>query len=110
MLSWSSDEEIYGGTVSMWVEKTSSGVCPSMVATTLKRSCATGILCVVYPMLSSTSYSSAPTAPSLPEMDSMSISLRVRAMGSIFFSGQDNKLYHRGHRGAQRRNKNLTTD
>jgi hypothetical protein len=27
-------------------------------------------------------------------MDSMSISLRVRAMGSIFFSGQDNKLYH----------------
>src|SRR5689334_18918231 len=34
-------------------------------------------------MLESTSYSSAPTAPSLPEMDSISTSLRVRATGSM---------------------------
>jgi hypothetical protein len=35
-------------------------------------------------------------------MDSMSMSLRVRAMGSMFSSEeQDSKLYYRGHRGAQ---------
>src|SRR5579871_2084552 len=72
-----------GGTVSMCVEKTTSGGLPSTVARTLNLSCATGILCVVYPMLNRTSYSSAPTAASLPEMDSVAMRLRVRATGSM---------------------------
>src|SRR5579862_6149847 len=72
-----------GGTVSMCVEKTTSGLRSSGIATTLNLSWATGILCALYPRRQSSSYSSAPTAPSLPEMDSMSISLRVSLIGSM---------------------------
>src|SRR5579859_2824931 len=83
MLSLSSEEGMNGGTVSMWVEKTISGLRSSIVATTLNRSCATGILWALYSRRQSSSYNSAPTAPSLPEMDSISMSLRVSLMGSM---------------------------